>query len=76
MKKILLVILIASFSIGVSAQYENSKIKGPRVERVEMHPGHIGDYSAGVIGQKMYDNTQVGITWYDAQIINYGNILP
>ena len=76
MKKTLLFLLVACFTISVSAQYENSKIKGPRLKRVEAHPGDMGDYSGGVIGQKMYNGVEVGITWYDAQTINYGNIMP
>lgn len=76
MKKILLFLLIACFTVGAYAQYENAKVKGPRYTRTEMHPGVTGDYSAGVIGQKMFDATQLGTTWYDIQTLNYGNVMP
>ncbi|MEN8225309.1 MAG: T9SS type A sorting domain-containing protein [Bacteroidota bacterium] len=76
MKKTLLLMLIAIFTLSTYAQYENSKIKGPKLMRVETHPGHVGDYSNAVIGQKNYDNTVIGTTWYDAQTINYGNVMP
>ncbi|MDT8393524.1 MAG: T9SS type A sorting domain-containing protein [Bacteroidales bacterium] len=75
MKKILLLLLIASLSLNVGAQYEQSKIKGPRLERVEIHPGYVSDYSGAVVGQKLYDNVTIGTTWYDAQSMNYGNAM-
>ena len=75
MKRALLLILIAIFTLGAYAQYENVGKHGPKLTTQMAHPDQVGDYSNAVIGQKMYDNTVVGTTWYDSQTINYGNIM-
>ena len=45
-------------------------------EMQEIHPDMGGNNQGGVIGQKSYDHTVIGTTWYDAQTVNYGNIMP
>jgi hypothetical protein len=73
-------VLAGLVAISAFPQSKFATITGPNkmlmVKEVQVHPDHAGYYSAEqVIGQKTYDNTVIGNTWYDSQTVNYGNVM-
>jgi len=78
MKKLLLftiAITICCTQLSLNAQHDVTHDPACVVLQYA-HPDQVQDYSAGVIGQKAFDNVVIGTTWYDAQAINYGNVMP
>ena len=73
MRNFLLFLLIAVIAWPLSAQKKNF---GPSAKEMLVHPDYITPLDGTVIGQKMYDNTIIGTTWYDIQTLNYGNVMP
>lgn len=79
MKKTLPLILIFLFGFGQFIIQAQPKTPDGfvRYERQVIHPDQgMTDFSNAVVGAKNYDQTIIGTTWYDAQTINYGNIMP
>jgi len=76
MKKILLFLFAISIcSTQLMLEAQNVPDGYVRYEREYIHPDQSVSLS-GVPGQKIFDNLVIGTTWYDAQTINYGNIMP
>ena len=76
MKKTLLFLFAAAICCTQLYVYSQNVPDGyVRFERQYQHPDQVKAFS-GVPGQKIYDNTVIGTTWYDAQTINYGNVMP
>ena len=78
MKTNLLLVLIAMITLTATAQPDFATLTGPgkdlKVKQVNMHPGDISYYQGDhVIGQKLFDNTVIGTTWYDLQ--SYTNVM-
>jgi hypothetical protein len=78
MKKLLFTILVCAFSISSFAQQKFAKATGPEKDRkviqAQSHPGQINPYSGeSMPGQKLFDNTIIGTTWYDLQ--SYTNLM-
>ena len=78
MKKFLLLTLILSLGLAQNSLFSQDRSSGKfiKYERHYAHPDQVREYSAGVIGQKAFDNVVIGTTWYDAQAINWGNVMP
>ena len=79
MKKTLLFIV---FTMIVSISFTQTKFakiigsnKNLKLEQVQIHPNLTGNYSGSVIGQKNLSTSIIGTTWYDAQTVNYGNVM-
>jgi hypothetical protein len=78
MKRTLFLAVAITAVISLSAQTHFSTIAGPAkdisMKLIQPHPGQVNPYSDGqVIGQKNFDNTIIGTTWYDSQ--TYANIM-
>jgi hypothetical protein len=77
MKKLLLFLFAVAVSFAQLSLNAQQGSTDPAFKVMEYaHPGQMQDYSAVIPGQKIFDNTVIGNTWYDAQTINYGNIMP
>lgn len=80
MKRILLALSVSVMVISAVAQPDYATVNGPmkdyKVKQEMIHPARLSPASGGqVIGQRMYDNTIIGTTWYDSQTVNYGNVM-
>ncbi len=79
MKKTLLFIIFAMIVSISFPQIKFAEIRGEnknlRLEQTQVHPNQTGNYSGYVIGQKFLDYSTIGTTWYDAQTVNYGNVM-
>jgi len=78
MKKLLLSALVCAFTLSAFAQSKFAKMTGPEkdivVEQLKMRPNQVSPYSGeSVTGQKFFDNTIIGTTWYDLQ--SYTNLM-
>lgn len=75
---LLSITLILFVSLGFS-QSKFTTVTGPNKGNFEkpmmMHPDMSNPLFGGVPGAKLYDFTQIGITWNDLQALNYGNTM-
>jgi len=78
MKKILLLPLLVSLALIITAQ-SSSSISGPdkdlRLKKVELRPNQVGTYENDFVSKIPRTSTQIGTTWYDGQALNYGNMM-
>jgi len=80
MKRFLLISVVCAITFSIFAQPKFATITGPGkdliVKQLQMHPDQVYPYSGeNVIGQKSFNNTIIGSTWYDSQTVNYGNVM-
>lgn len=79
MRKLLLSAFIIVFAISSIAQSQFATFTGPykdiALKKKEIHPGFVSNYDNTVPGQKLWDFTVIGDTWYDIQALNYGNVM-
>ncbi|MBU2651951.1 MAG: T9SS type A sorting domain-containing protein [Bacteroidetes bacterium] len=45
------------------------------IKETKMHPAMMSAPAETIIGQKFLDQSVIGYTWYDAQTVNYGNVM-
>ena len=76
MKKLLLFSFVAAICCTQPSLWAQGSDDPSREVIQYVHPDQMRDYSGLIPGQKMYNSTVIGTTWYDAQAINYGNVMP
>lgn len=79
MRKHLLLPLLIALVVSAFGQDKFSKITGPykdlKLNEVKSHPDQMSNTTTGVYKQTILDAQDIGTTWYDAQSINYGNMM-
>lgn len=78
MKTLQITILACAISFSAVAQPKFAQIKGPeknlRIMQEQVRPDLASPYSGDIIpGQKLFDNSIIGTTWYDLQ--SYTNVM-
>jgi len=78
MKKLQFTILACAITFSAFAQPKFAQITGPekdhRVRQEQVRPDQVSLYAGeSVIGQKQFDNSIIGTTWYDVQ--SYTNVM-
>lgn len=78
MKNLLFTVLAGIISLSAFTQHKFATITGPgrdsKVRQELVQPDGIGPYSGAMVpGQKLFDNTIIGSTWYDVQ--SYTNVM-
>jgi hypothetical protein len=78
MKKFLLSSLVFAITLSVFAQHKFAEATGPgkdiKVRQEQVKPDQVNPIGGEIVpGQKYYDNTIIGTTWYDLQ--SYTNVM-
>lgn len=79
MKKHVLLSLLIALAVMTFGQGKFAQITGPgkdlKLKSVQAHPDQMGTDIDGAIGLNTRDPYTIGTTWYDSQVVNYGNLM-